>query len=348
MENPKVDAHEKSDGQVCSESGDGLQQRPEHELSDRQKYAADLQKSCRADTFELSIRGVLPPKPAFYDSSKAALLGDYSVSPATHDDRSAVETPEDAQCRDRGYRPGEEPAPDAKPVSVEYDDKNRPVREKMSSGPDVVLAYDDQGNPHRFLDKKIEKLPPDFASVPEWRRQQLDRDANKMIDERCKDGTISFSQISDMMQEIAKRKDLTEVEKCSLFDLMEESVRRRHGATLEFDDRDENPKMIDSWQGSEDPWHAFAPLSDPRHNRLVNMPPEQASKEIFDFEDHEENSGITWKLARAVFGRNQGDIDASEGQLKAMRQLREKGTFQAYADEWDRQMVRRVPIDTGF
>ena len=44
--------------------------------------------------------------------------------------------------------------------------------------------------------------------------------------------------------------------------------------------------------------------------------------------------------ALLVYGINKGDVFASEGQLKALRKLRSKGSFSAYADEWTRQFVR--------
>jgi hypothetical protein len=53
-----------------------------------------------------------------------------------------------------------------------------------------------------------------------------------------------------------------------------------------------------------------------------------------------DDAGLTWQAARAILGINQGDINASEGQLSALRQLREKGSFAAYAEEWEKQFVR--------
>jgi len=215
---------------------------------------------------------------------------------------------------------------------------DRLVRVKIPSGPDAVIAWDDNGNPHQFPDEPIKSLPPDFKNIPTWRFQQLDRDAKQLLDGYYKDGYLSFGDIADLQKDIARRKDLTEVEKCQLYDLVQETAMDRDP---KFDDRDEKPAMIDSWKGNLDPWHAFAPISDKRHTELVNMPPEEASKKIFEFEDWEENTGWKWKAARLIFGRNEGDINASEAQLVAMRKLREKGTFAAYADEWERQMVRR-------
>src|SRR6185436_18439069 len=115
---------------------------------------------------------------------------------------------------------------------------------------------------------------------------------------------------------------------------------------IKVENWNEKPEMVDSWTGEKDPWHAIAPMDDKYHNRLVNMTPEEASKAIFEQEDRTEgdmhNSAITkvlWKAARFALGINQGDINASEAQLKCMRELREKGTFSAYADEWQKQYV---------
>jgi len=215
---------------------------------------------------------------------------------------------------------------------------DRLVRVKIPSGPDAVIAWDDNGNPHQFLDEPIKSLPPDFQSIPKWRFEQLDKDAKQLLDRYCEDGYLSFGDIAELQKDIVRRKDLTEVEKCQLYDLVQETAMDRDPM---FDDRDENPAMVDSWKGNGDPWHAFAPISDKRHTKLVNMSPKDATQKIFDFEDSEENAGWKWRAARLIFGINEGDINASEGQLVAMRKLREKGTFEAYADEWRRQMLRR-------
>ena len=112
---------------------------------------------------------------------------------------------------------------------------------------------------------------------------------------------------------------------------------------LSINDADEKPEMIDSWKGSWDPWHALIGMNDGYHaDKLINMSPEDASKAIFEHEDAKEgdDAGLTWKAARFLLGINQGDINASEGQLNALRQLRDQGTFSAYAAEWERQFVR--------
>ena len=230
------------------------------------------------------------------------------------------------------------------PTVIATEEKDgRPVREDMSSGPDVVIAYDDQGNAHRFPDDPITKLPVDFSGIPDWRAKQLDRGAQELIDKyyaNPDDQEMSFRDVANIMKDISQRNDLTEVEKTRMWS----GVHHLMGSQdLSIDDSDEKPEMIDSWKGSWDPWHALIGMNDGYHaDKLINMSPEDASTAIFEHEDSKEgdDSGFTWKAARFLLGRNEGDINASEGQLKALRQLRDQGTFSAYAAEWERQFVR--------
>ncbi len=217
----------------------------------------------------------------------------------------------------------------------------RVVREDMSVGPDVVVAYDDQGKAHRFPDEPITKLPVDFSGIPDWRAKQLDSGAQGLIDKYYKqDEEMSFRDVANIMKDISKREDLTEVEKARMWTGVHHIMRSKD---LSIDDSDEKPEMIDSWKGSWDPWHAMIGMNDGYHgDELINMSPEDASKAIFEHEDSKEgaDAGWTWKAARVILGRNEGDINASEAQLKALRQYREQGTFSAYAAEWERQFVR--------
>jgi hypothetical protein len=227
-----------------------------------------------------------------------------------------------------------------------FEKDGRVVREDMSSGPDVVIAYDNQGNPHRFNDEPITKLPVDFNAIPDWRAQQLNESARGLIDKyynqpNAPDHELSFGDIANIMKDISQRQDLTEVEKCALWTQVHGIMGREE---LDITADDEKPEMVDSWKGSSDPWHALIGLNDGYHaDRLVNMSPEDASKAIFEHEDSKEgeDAGLTWRAARFLLGINQGDINASEGQLQALRQLREQGTFAAYAQEWGRQFVRK-------
>lgn len=215
------------------------------------------------------------------------------------------------------------------------------VREDMSAGPDVVVAYDDQGQAHRFPDEPITKLPVDFSGIPDWRARQLDTAAQQLIERYYNvDEEMSFRDVSNIMKDISKREDLTEVEKARMWTSVHHQMRSND---LSIDDSDEKPQMIDSWKGSWDPWHAMIGLNDGYHaDQLINMSREDASRAIFEHEDAKEgdDAGFTWQAARFVLGRNEGDINASEGQLEALRELRSKGTFAAYAAEWERQFVR--------
>jgi hypothetical protein len=227
------------------------------------------------------------------------------------------------------------------------------VREKMECGPDMVVAYDDKGQAHRFADQPITKLPVDFSSIPDWRLKQVTSQADGLID-RYKDplkpdgkpdGQISFNDISNIMKDIGRMEGLTETEKCRLWS----EVRNKLGSRgISILDKDEVPKMIDSWHGSKDPGHALITMDDGYHgNFLINKTPEEASRAIQAHEDGSDDTQrtvtreIMFRGALLVLGINKGDIEASEGQLRALRELRSKGRFSAYAEEWTRQFVRQ-------
>lgn len=236
-------------------------------------------------------------------------------------------------------------------VSTETKD-GKVVREHMECGPDYVVAYDDQGQAHRFPDQKITSLPVNFSSIPEWRLKQFNETAYKMIESRMvglrpdggPDGMISFNDCADMMKEISKMTDLTEVEKARLWSEVRNVMQERAVPIL---DADEQTDKIDSWKGSRDPWHALITMNDGYHgNTLINQSPEKASQAIRAHEEGAETKNMgwwgafKWNAAKTIFGTNTGDINASEGQLAALRAYRSEGTFAAYAAEWERQFVR--------
>jgi len=228
----------------------------------------------------------------------------------------------------------------------------RVVRERSPNGPDVVVAYDSNGKPHRFQDQPIKSLPVDFSGIPDWRLAQISRSAQELIKKYTPergsnnepDCKLSFNDISGIMKDIGKREDLTEVEKCRLWSDVRVKMQKDGVPLL---DADEKTKMIDSWRGAGDPWHALITMNDQYHgNRLINMSPQEASKALIAHEDGAETKDMpawksaAWQLLRAARGRNEGDVNASEGQLAALRELRSQGTFAAYAEEWTRQFVR--------
>ncbi|MDZ4838124.1 MAG: hypothetical protein SGJ27_30445 [Candidatus Melainabacteria bacterium] len=244
---------------------------------------------------------------------------------------------------------GKPVANDAVTSRVEQDGKV--VRERTPGG-DVVLATDDKGKIHRFPDEKITKLPVDFKSIPDWRVKQITSQADGLIKNYTDpkmpngrpDGKLSFHDMSSMMKDIGKMDNLTEVEKCRLWTEVRIKMQQKEVPIL---DADEKEKMIDSWKGSDDPWHALITMNDGYHgNHLINMSEKDASEAIKKHENGGEADkmgfvrGMMWKTAKTVLGVNTGDVEASEGQLRALRELRSKGTFSAYADEWTRQFVR--------
>lgn len=203
-----------------------------------------------------------------------------------------------------------------------------------------------------ICENRVSSLPVDFSEIPESRRQELRKTADDLISKYTSgesadgddDGKLSFHDIADVMKDIAKMDNLSEVEKCALWSQVH---RNMYDGEIPITNDDENPSMIDSWKGSSDPWHALISLNDGYHaDHLINMTPEAATQAILDHENGAEADRmgfwgeLQWRTAKAVLGVNQGDINASEGQLKALRELRSQGTFAAYAAEWQRQFVR--------
>lgn len=274
---------------------------------------------------------------------------------ATCGDNPSTLPPEQQVCRD-----GDNKAPDTsnesdKATTVIKDDLGRVVREKSDSGKDVVVAYDDKGEPHKFPNEAIKQMPPDFSQIPDWRQKQLDKESDEMLNRYAGGKTagesekLDFQKIADMQKEIGQRQDLTETEKCQLYTKIQNTMQEKG---IYVDSFNEKKEMIDSWSGERDPWHAIAPLDDKYHNRLLKLSPEEATRQIHEQEDSTEGdmhptwAGRTaWKIARLTLGINNGDVNASEGQLKAMRALKEKGTFSAYADEWEKQFVVKGASD---
>lgn len=262
-----------------------------------------------------------------------------------------------SSCGEGEQKPGDDVHADETPVSTETDDKGRVVREKYASGPDVVVAYDEKGEPHKFINEPIKEMPPSFKDVPEWRDKQLDKEAQAELDKYMNktrnymepSGVMDYEKVADMQKEIAARQDLTETEKCLLYSKIQTTMRE---TPIKVENWNAKRETIDSWTGESDPWHAVAPIDDRYHNRLVNMSPEESSKAIQEQEDYKEGdmhsspiTGAAWKVARWWYGVNTGDINASEGQVKCMRELKEKGTFSAYAEEWDKQFVDRSRLN---
>lgn len=220
----------------------------------------------------------------------------------------------------------------------------------QSSGNDTnaMKAFDGQGGL-----QLVTQLPADFSSIPDARRREIAGMAGELLkpytskadaNNRDADGKVSFGEIGSIMDRIAKRPDLSELEKCRLWSDFRIGMGKMG---LPIEDSDQVPKTIDSWHGKKDPWHALITLDDGYHgNRLINMTPEKATQAIIDHENGADNGHYPlwkqagWQVAKAIRGVNQGDIEASEGQLKALRALRETGMFADYAKEWKRQFVR--------
>lgn len=199
----------------------------------------------------------------------------------------------------------------------------------------------------------VEKLPADFSGIPVGRQSEIDAIADEMLlpfsenapDEiRDKDGFLNFTEIGAMMDKIAQRQDLSEIEKCYLWSSLCQNIDDKD---ITVHDCDEAPEMIDSWVGRLDTAHAILPFTDRYHaGKLFNMSPEDASATIVKHEDGSTAmekplyKAVPYMMVLAAVGINEGDINASEGQLKALRALMKNGQFSDYANEWKKQFVR--------
>lgn len=182
------------------------------------------------------------------------------------------------------------------------------------------------------------KLPADFSSIPAERQKQIKTMAEDMLKGKTE---TNFTEIGKMMDNIAGRKDLSELEKMKLWTDVRTGL-----PNLNIKNHDENPKMIDSWHGAKDPWHALLRLDDTYHaGKLINMSKADADKAIIAHEDGTDDTKrspgkqLMFDIALKVFGINQGDVEASRGQLEALRALQRNGKFEDYATEWKKQFV---------
>lgn len=182
------------------------------------------------------------------------------------------------------------------------------------------------------------KLPADFSSIPPERQKQIGTMAQDMLKGKSE---TNFTEIGKMMDTIAARKDLSELEKMKLWTDVRSGL-----PNLTIKNHDENPKMIDSWHGAKDPWHALLRLDDTYHaGKLINMSKADADKAILAHEDGTDDTKrtttnqIMFNIALGVFGVNKGDVEASRGQLEALRALQRNGKFEDYANEWKKQFV---------
>src|SRR5262249_52225454 len=118
----------------------------------------------------------------------------------------------------------QQPADKAADTTVK-DDQGRVVREKGTDGKaDTVIAYDDKGEPHKFVNDPIKKMPPDFDQIPDWRKEQLQKQSDEMLQRYMEthnpydnEKKLDFEKVAAMQKEIAQRQDLTETEKCQLY-----------------------------------------------------------------------------------------------------------------------------------
>lgn len=287
--------------------------------------------------------------------SDKARVEDSKPNPVAHN--AAVDKTDarfDAGAGDKGHNL-------AQSLYARPEDFRQSIILAQNASPDSMKQFDGKSGRPELVTKPeqatgqdlVTKLPADFSSIPESRRKEIAGMAGEMLrpytkqaesGNRDADGRVSFNEIGAMMDRIGKRTDLTELEKCRLWS----DIRIGIGAMgLPVEDCDEPQKMKDSWHGAKDPWHALITMDDGYHgNRLINMTPEQATKAIIDHENGADNGHyplwkqLGWQVAKFVRGVNQGDVEASEGQLKALRALRETGRFADYATEWKKQFVR--------
>jgi hypothetical protein len=159
------------------------------------------------------------------------------------------------------------------------------------------------------------------------------------------DGKIDFAEYGKILLEIANRKDWTEPEKLYAWTRLngDEGARYCISATHA------NQKVLDSFRGEWDPYHAFlkAGARDGYHGPMSRMTEEESNRVILQHEKDEMTSGtwlrntLRWGAGLVLGGKdgiNEGDIQASQAQAAALRQCRIEG-FIGYANEWNKRFV---------
>jgi hypothetical protein len=159
-----------------------------------------------------------------------------------------------------------------------------------------------------------------------------------------KDNRINYREYGQLLNDIAKRDDLTEMEKLYVWT----HLNSLNGDKYKSSTEGANPAVVDSIM----PWdtgHCIlnGGARDQYHGQMANMTPEEADARIME---NERNEG--WKtsfvhgMARKVIGIvtgvgdiNSGDYHSSTHQATALRAMKAEG-FSGYAREWNRLFVQ--------
>jgi len=159
------------------------------------------------------------------------------------------------------------------------------------------------------------------------------------------DGKVDFAEYGKILLQIANRKDWTEPEKLYAWTRLNGDEGSRYSISTEHT----NPKTLDSFRGGWDPYHAFlkAGARDGYHGPMFSMDQEDANRVIEQHEKEEMTSGgwlrnsLRWGAGLMLGGKdgiNEGDVQASQAQAAALRQMRMDG-FIGYATEWNKRFV---------
>jgi RHS repeat-associated protein len=189
------------------------------------------------------------------------------------------------------------------------------------------------------------KLPLDPSEwIEATRRKLLDDFADNQWTAHAIDLEVTFTDIGDILDNIANTPDLTELERAYVYNQIAYSLGP-HGSKFRLSfmaTYDLSKEYWDSYRTWTTIYHVLAPLGDPYHGSLGMMCPADAERTIWAYERQEGGP----KVQNAVRTLNQlfpdsvpsincGDINASRAMATVMRAYINNGfKFKTFAETW--------------
>lgn len=180
------------------------------------------------------------------------------------------------------------------------------------------------------------------------RREQLDDKARSLIATHSdRDVTVNSGRNTRELPEINYRdmgqiataigadRSLSEQERAYVWNQVADHKGGGNAPQWYVPSTDEaRPEVLDTHRPATSANHAFVGFNDGYHAPLAMLPAAEAAERI---RAHENGEGFG--LVTPVLGFNQGDFNASEGTVAAMREYR-TGGFAGFAQEWNRRFVQ--------
>jgi hypothetical protein len=179
-----------------------------------------------------------------------------------------------------------------------------------------------------------------YEGVSPQRQTQLNHAAQSLLDRYSRDGSLSFTDFGDMLNDISAMGGLNTREKANIWTTI---ANRKDNYNIVNDGL--LPDNIDSFRSGTSAGHIVIGFNDGYHGPLANLTLDEAFNEIIRHEENE--GGLVGRAGRAVIGTlngngslNTGDATASLNQVRAFHAFNEGG-FAAYADEWNQRFLGR-------